>query len=112
MTIGAAALVPAAGRAPDLANVNPQLLATYERIQQRFGQDLPINSGYRSPKRNFQAGGAKRSQAVVSPVEIVRHATLALDATLERHLPILATIASVAPMLGLLPRCQGQRVVA
>lgn len=62
MILGASALIPAAGRNPDIGNVDTGLLGTYERIQKRFGRDLPINSGYRSPQRNFAAGGAKRSQ--------------------------------------------------
>lgn len=62
MTLAAAALIPAAGMTPDIGNVDPGVLQVFERIQKRFGRDIPINSGYRSPKRNFAAGGAKRSQ--------------------------------------------------
>ncbi|MEL7444691.1 MAG: D-Ala-D-Ala carboxypeptidase family metallohydrolase [Pseudomonadota bacterium] len=62
MTLAATALIPAAGHNPDLANVDPGLLQTWERVQKRFGRDLPINSGFRSPKRNFASGGAKKSQ--------------------------------------------------
>jgi hypothetical protein len=62
MTLAAAALIASKGHNPDIGNVDPALLQTYERVQQRFGRELPINSGFRSPKRNFAAGGAKRSQ--------------------------------------------------
>ncbi|MEM9059025.1 MAG: D-Ala-D-Ala carboxypeptidase family metallohydrolase [Pseudomonadota bacterium] len=62
MTLSAAALIPAAGHNPDLANVDPGLLQIYERVQRRFGHDLPITSGFRDPQRNAAAGGAKRSQ--------------------------------------------------
>jgi phage gp45-like len=42
--------------------VNPKLLQLTEEVARRFGRPLTIVSGYRSPSRNANAGGAKRSQ--------------------------------------------------
>lgn len=62
MVMPASALVTAHGHSPDLGGVNPEALAMWERVQKRFGRDIPITSGYRDPKRNAAAGGASRSQ--------------------------------------------------
>lgn len=57
-----AALAFAPGRTPDLTNVEGDVLQRWERVQQRFGKDLGIKSGFRDPTRNANAGGAKKSQ--------------------------------------------------
>lgn len=61
---GLAALVPSSkrGRAPDLDNLKPELKAGIGALQEAWGRDLPIVSGFRDAKRNRKAGGAKRSQ--------------------------------------------------
>ncbi|MEM6623664.1 MAG: D-Ala-D-Ala carboxypeptidase family metallohydrolase [Pseudomonadota bacterium] len=56
------ALVPAAGHNPDLQGVRGNVKQIWERVQKRFGQDLPITSGYRDAARNQASGGAKGSQ--------------------------------------------------
>ncbi|MER8602781.1 D-Ala-D-Ala carboxypeptidase family metallohydrolase [Mesorhizobium sp. M1233] len=65
---GMAALVPeeksftiASGSA-DVAHVRPEVLDRFQQLQDTFGAQLPINSGFRDPERNAAAGGAKRSQ--------------------------------------------------
>ncbi|MER8967726.1 D-Ala-D-Ala carboxypeptidase family metallohydrolase [Mesorhizobium sp. M0808] len=65
---GMAALVPeeksftiASGSA-DVAHVRPEVLDRFQQLQDAFGAQLPINSGFRDPERNAAAGGAKRSQ--------------------------------------------------
>ncbi|MDR6755200.1 hypothetical protein J2Y48_000473 [Mycoplana sp. BE70] len=61
---GLAALVPSSrrGRAPDLDNLKPELKAGIGALQEAWGQELPIVSGFRDAKRNRKAGGAKKSQ--------------------------------------------------
>ncbi|MER9217857.1 D-Ala-D-Ala carboxypeptidase family metallohydrolase [Mesorhizobium sp. M0644] len=65
---GMAALVPeeksftiASGSA-DVAHVRPEVLDRFQQMQDAFGAQLPINSGFRDPERNAKAGGAKHSQ--------------------------------------------------
>lgn len=62
LPIAGAALIAAPGRRPDFGNTEGDLLARWERVQQRFGAELPIKSAYRTPDANKNAGGAKRSQ--------------------------------------------------
>mgnify|MGYP000424540618 CR=1 FL=1 len=57
-----AALITAKGRNPDIDNVHSDVLQRWERVQKRFGRDLPINSGFRDKNRNRRAKGAKKSQ--------------------------------------------------
>lgn len=42
--------------------VDPRVINTWARVQERFGSQLKIVSGFRDPGRNARAGGAKRSQ--------------------------------------------------
>ncbi|MES0207944.1 D-Ala-D-Ala carboxypeptidase family metallohydrolase [Mesorhizobium sp. M0028] len=65
---GMAALVPeeksftiASGSA-DVSHVRPEVLDRFQQLQDTFGAQLPINSGFRDPERNAAAGGAKHSQ--------------------------------------------------
>ena len=40
----------------------PELVAALRRVERKFGQKVVVTSGYRSPKRNRRAGGAKGSK--------------------------------------------------
>ena len=50
------------GYQPDLENLRPELRSGVEKLQQAWGKELPIVSGFRDTARNKKAGGAKRSQ--------------------------------------------------
>lgn len=53
------------GRLPvDMSKMNKDLLARWQRTQKAYGREFNIVSGYRSPKRNKKAGGAKKSQHI------------------------------------------------
>lgn len=43
------------------SRISPQLASIVQRIFAEYGQNLPIESGYRDPARNKKAGGAKNS---------------------------------------------------
>jgi hypothetical protein len=42
--------------------VNPELVSKLDELQQDFGRQFHINSGYRSPRQNLEAGGEKASE--------------------------------------------------
>ena len=42
--------------------VDKKAMALWSKVQNEFGEQLGIKSGYRSPSRNRKAGGAKKSQ--------------------------------------------------
>ncbi|UVC14695.1 strawberry notch-like NTP hydrolase domain-containing protein [Mesorhizobium onobrychidis] len=46
----------------DVKNVRPEVLDRFQQLQDAFGAQLPIKSGFRDPERNAKAGGAKQSQ--------------------------------------------------
>ena len=62
-TTGAAGALSVSPTA-DMDGVNPQLMDKVKTLQTRFGRNLKIISGHRDPKRNSNAGGAKRSQHI------------------------------------------------
>lgn len=61
---GLADLVPSRARGydPDLKGLRPELRSGLIDLQNAWGRELPIVSGYRDPVRNKKAGGAKHSQ--------------------------------------------------
>ena len=50
------------GSAPDLENLRPEVRQGVSELQQAWGRELPIVSGFRGAARNKKAGGAKKSQ--------------------------------------------------
>jgi hypothetical protein len=54
--------VTADGHSPDLSGIRPDVMDKFARLQGELGVTLAINSGFRDPKRNANAGGAKKSQ--------------------------------------------------
>lgn len=45
-----------------LANMSPQALAAWQRLNEIWGRPIPISSSYRDPETNKRVGGAKGSQ--------------------------------------------------
>lgn len=45
----------------DVACLKPQLVRVLKAVEQRYGKKVVVTSGYRSPKRNRRARGAKNS---------------------------------------------------
>lgn len=52
------------GYQPDLKNLRPELADGVAKLQQSWGRDLPIVSGFRDANRNRKAKGAKKSQHI------------------------------------------------
>ena len=46
----------------ETACFKPELVAALQTVERKFGQKVVVTSGYRSPKRNRRAGGAKGSK--------------------------------------------------
>lgn len=44
--------------------IDPELIEKLEKLRQRIGQPLVINSGYRTPEHNERVGGSPKSQHV------------------------------------------------
>lgn len=57
-------LIGKGGGDADLEGVQSTVVDRFRQLQNQWGQPLPINSGYRDPKRNARAGGAKGSQHI------------------------------------------------
>lgn len=55
-------IVTADGSDPDLKAVKPALLTKFQDLQNAWGKQIPVKSGYRDPDRNRDAGGADHSQ--------------------------------------------------
>jgi len=45
-----------------IEGVSPTLVGKFKQVQDAFGRSIPIVSGFRDPKTNAKAGGAKKSQ--------------------------------------------------
>lgn len=52
------------GYVPDTEHVNKAVMSGFVELQQAFGKQIPIVSGYRDAGRNARAGGAKHSQHI------------------------------------------------
>jgi len=52
----------ARGYQPDMDNLDAGFKSSLSELQQTFGKELPIVSGYRDPARNRRAGGASKSR--------------------------------------------------
>ena len=48
----------------ETACFKPRLVAALKRVERHFGRPVIVTSGYRSPKRNARAGGAKGSKHI------------------------------------------------
>ena len=46
----------------DLANMSPQAIAAWKRLNEAWGRPIPVSSSYRDPETNKRVGGAKGSQ--------------------------------------------------
>ena len=51
------------------ANLHPRLLDILQRLEQRMGFELDINSGYRDPGHNVDVGGVPDSEHTYDPAE-------------------------------------------
>lgn len=51
------------------ANLHPKLLDVLQRLEQRMGFELDINSGYRDPEHNVDVGGVPDSEHTYDPAE-------------------------------------------
>lgn len=56
------AIKPAQG--VNINNVNPVVLGRWQQVQNLFGKQIAIKSGFRDPKTNEKVGGAKGSQHI------------------------------------------------
>lgn len=52
----------ARGYQPDMDNLDSGFKSSLSSLQESFGRELPIVSGYRDPARNKRAGGASKSR--------------------------------------------------
>lgn len=48
----------------DLSGVKPEVLSRWQEVQNVFGKQVPVVSGYRDSDRNARAGGAKNSRHI------------------------------------------------
>lgn len=55
-------LIMADGSKPDIEGVKPAVLTAFQDLQNAWGKQIPIRSGFRDEARNRDAGGAKQSQ--------------------------------------------------
>ena len=46
----------------DLANMSPEAVAAWKRLNEAWGRPIPVSSAYRDPETNKRVGGAKGSQ--------------------------------------------------
>lgn len=57
-------LIMADGSKPDIKGVKPAVLTAFQDLQNAWGKQIPIRSGFRDEDRNRDAGGAKHSQHI------------------------------------------------
>lgn len=55
-------IITADGSNPDLKGVKPELISKFQDLQNAWGKQIPVKSGFRDEKRNRDAGGADHSQ--------------------------------------------------